>query len=251
MTSRRANNLIGKINQAKAIIREGLAEYPRIGVGCSFGKDSMVLTHLARSVSKKIKVFSVMTRYKPNVTYRYLVDMTRKYHWDTEVFFMGKKPPKILSQARLKIHLLDDSDFSAAAKKIKEQQHKNMYEVEPDACCRYLKVLPTQAAVKKLDAWLAGLRKDEGRTRIDYRYKEKKGNLVKINPILDWTEVDIWRYLAINEIPVNPMYRLGYRSLGCAPCTVLVNDTDPERAGRWKGTSKCGGECGIHTMKLK
>ncbi len=74
---------------------------------------------------------------------------------------------------------------------------------------------------------------------------------MKINPILDWSEVDIWRYTAIFGIPVNPAYRNGYRSLGCAPCTYLGKDSDTERAGRWHGTNKCGGECGIHTMHKK
>ena len=80
---------------------------------------------------------------------------------------------------------------------------------------------------------------------------EVKGGLIKINPILDWTELDIWRYLAMNQIPVNPLYSQGYRSLGCAPCSKIVADDELERAGRWQDTTKCGGECGIHTQQLK
>jgi phosphoadenosine phosphosulfate reductase len=84
-----------------------------------------------------------------------------------------------------------------------------------------------------------------------YQEVERIGTLTKINPILLWTELDVWRYLAINQIPMHPWYFEGYRSLGCAPCTSKVLDDEPERAGRWKGTSKCGGECGIHTAVLK
>jgi len=79
----------------------------------------------------------------------------------------------------------------------------------------------------------------------------EKGTITKVNPILDWYEVDIWKYMAIHEIPVHPWYAMGYRSLGCAPCTHLVDDDETERAGRWLGTSKCGGECGIHTMNKR
>ncbi|NIQ07550.1 MAG: phosphoadenosine phosphosulfate reductase family protein, partial [Candidatus Korarchaeota archaeon] len=125
-------------------------------------------------------------------------------------------------------------------------------------------VEPTKRAIKGLDAWITGLRRTEGRTRTDYEVFEPSGSaltripgkeiptsLMKVNPILDWTELDIWRYIAINKIPVNPAYQKGYRSLGCKPCTKLVKDTEPERAGRWRGTSKCGGECGIHTMHMR
>ena len=68
--------------------------------------------------------------------------------------------------------------------------------------------------------------------------------------ILIWKEREVWQYLALYNVPVNQLYGEGYRSLGCAPCTKITNE-DNERAGRWIGTSKCGGECGIHTRPLK
>ncbi|MEK9148938.1 MAG: phosphoadenosine phosphosulfate reductase family protein, partial [Candidatus Desantisbacteria bacterium] len=72
----------------------------------------------------------------------------------------------------------------------------------------------------------------------------------KLNPILIWKEREVWQYLALNNVQVNPLYAEGYRSLGCEPCTKITHEED-ERAGRWVGTSKCGGECGIHTKPLK
>jgi len=71
-----------------------------------------------------------------------------------------------------------------------------------------------------------------------------------LNPILIWKEREVWQYLALYEVKVNSLYKEGYRSLGCEPCTKITNN-DNERAGRWIGTSKCGGECGIHTRPLK
>jgi phosphoadenosine phosphosulfate reductase len=73
---------------------------------------------------------------------------------------------------------------------------------------------------------------------------------MKLNPILLWHEREVWQYLAIHRVPVNSLYAEGYRSLGCAPCTRIAQGPD-ERAGRWLGTSKCGGECGIHTRPLR
>jgi len=95
------------------------------------------------------------------------------------------------------------------------------------------------------------LRCTEGRTRTDYKeVEERDKGLIKLNPILIWKEREVWQYLALNGVKVNPLYAEGYRSLGCKPCTHISSDED-ERAGRWIGTSKCGGECGIHTRPLK
>ena len=73
-------------------------------------------------------------------------------------------------------------------------------------------------------------------------------NITKLNPILTWTEREIWQYLSTEYIPVHPWYKQGYRSLGCEPCTAIVDEKESERDGRWKGTCKAAGECGIHTM---
>lgn len=81
---------------------------------------------------------------------------------------------------------------------------------------------------------------------------EERAGLVKINPILNFSELDIWRYLSPNSIPVNPKYAQGYRSLGCAYCSFPeADENEVERAGRWKGTVKVCGECGIHTQALR
>ena len=96
-----------------------------------------------------------------------------------------------------------------------------------------------------------------GRVRKDYQEVEYKGGLVKINPILTFTEVEVLQYLRDQNIPLHPWYTQEfpdgrtYRSLGCAPCTKPVYPEQLEREGRWQNTSKCGGECGIHTRVLK
>ena len=103
----------------------------------------------------------------------------------------------------------------------------------------------------KVRCWVTGLRCTECRTRTDYKeVEERDKGLIKLNPILIWKEREIWQYLALNNVKVNPLYNEGYRSLGCEPCSNISNDEN-ERAGRWIGTSKCGGECGIHTKPLK
>jgi phosphoadenosine phosphosulfate reductase len=133
-----------------------------------------------------------------------------------------------------------------------EKIPEKLYETDPDRCCEILKVQPVRQAVQEMnvECWVTGLRCTEGRTRTNYKEVEEldKG-LIKLNPILIWYEREVWQYLALNRVLVNPLYGKGYRSLGCWPCTKIAQGAD-ERAGRWIGTSKCGGECGIHTKPL-
>ncbi len=216
------NTLVTKIEQAKKIIADALEKYgEKIAIACSFGKDSMVVVHLALQIKPDVQIFTVMTPFKPKETFEYKDKMIKHYQLNIKEY---------MSQEKI---------------------DPNLPYTNPDECCRILKVEPTKEAVKNLDAWICGLRNTEGRTRKNYQIIEEKNGLVKINPILNWTELDIWRYIAINKIPVHPYYARGYRSLGCAPCTKIVSDDALEREGRWIGTSKCGGECGIHTMSLK
>jgi phosphoadenosine phosphosulfate reductase len=238
-----------KIEHAKELIADAVREYPRVAVACSFGKDSMVTVHLAREVDPNIPIFSVMTQYKPRETFEYLKKMNEKMNLDVTVYMVADSIPEILHGDSLDVRLLAAEEFRRRASQIESQNGRKIYEIEPDECCRLLKVDPTIIAVSSLDAWITGLRNTEGRTRTDYQEVEKKGGLIKINPILTFTETDIWRYMAVKGIEPHPWYEMGYRSLGCAPCSSPGGEL--ERDGRWQNTSKCGGECGIHTQRLK
>ena len=238
-----------KIEHTKRLIEEAIRNYRRVAVACSFGKDSMVTVHLAREVEPDIPIFSVMTRYKPRETFEYLKLMNKKWNLGTTVYMVADSIPEALQDSSLEVRLLPAKEFDEKASQIEVQYGSKIYQINPDECCRLLKVEPTKVAVSTLDAWITGLRCTEGRTRTDYQEVENKDGLVKINPILTFTEAETWRYIATRGIESHPWYGKGYRSLGCAPCShpggVL------ERDGRWQGTGKCGGECGIHTQRLK
>ena len=246
-----------KIEHSKELIRDALEEFDRIAVACSFGKDSMVTVHLAREVDPNIPVFSIMTPFKPRETFHYLRDMNRQMDLGVTVYLVADSVPESLRGPDLDVKLLSADEFCQVASKTKEETGKEIYEANPDECCRLLKVEPTKAAVRDLDAWICGLRNTEGRTREDYREVEKNGELAKINPILTFTEAEVFQYLKDNRIPLHPWYTLEcpdgrrYRSLGCEPCTKPIFECQLEREGRWQDTSKCGGECGIHTQRLK
>lgn len=216
-------NFKEKVERSKELIRNAYKVYgDSLVVANSLGKDSVAVWDLVKRVEPKIRGFIVTTRYKPAETVKFMKEVVARY-------------------PELKVYSSDA--------KIPER----LYETDPDRCCDILKVEPVKRAVEEMHVkcWVTGLRCTEGRTRMDFKeIEERDKGLIKLNPILIWKEREVWQYLALYGVSVNPLYGEGYRSLGCAPCTKITND-DNERAGRWIGTSKCGGECGIHTRPLK
>ncbi len=216
-------NFKEKVDRSLQLISEAYKKYgDALVVANSLGKDSVAVWDLAKKVSPKIRGFIVTTRFKPKETVEFMNQTVAEY-------------------PELKVYKSDV--------KIDGGLYKN----DPDKCCDLLKVVPTRQAIEEMgvECWVTGLRCTEGRTRVDFKeVEERDRGLIKLNPILIWKEREVWQYLAIYGVKVNPLYAVGYRSLGCLPCTHITND-DNERAGRWIGTSKCGGECGIHTRPLK
>lgn len=205
-----------KTDRAIALIRE-ITEKPRSSVGFSFsgGKDSAVLIHLARSAMEceYVRAFAVLS----NTEFPETRDYINEFCPEAKIF-----------------HYTNSGD--------------------PEDCCRTPKLerFKEAIALMRLGYWFSGIRADEGVTRAEFEEVEERDGLVKVNPLLHFTETDIWRYLAIHGVPVNPKYKEGYRSLSCARCSVPEQSGDePERAGRWKGTEHEGCECGIHTRSLR
>jgi phosphoadenosine phosphosulfate reductase len=123
----------------------------------------------------------------------------------------------------------------------------------PDLCCTLRKVEPLQKKLNQLDAWIAGLRREQsvGRANIQVlelyefdRLREK--NILKVHPLARWSRDQVWEYIRYHGIPYNPLMDRGFRSIGCQPCTRVVISGQDERAGRWTGFDKS--ECGIHTF---
>ncbi len=139
-----------------------------------------------------------------------------------------------------------------------EQQEETfgprLYERDPRLCCELNKVIPFNRALEDLDGWVTGMRRDSAWTRanapiLSWTELESDRRLLKVNPIANWTRRDAWTYLKQHDVPHNPLYDLGYASIGCAPCTRIVFQGEDERAGRWSGLLKT--ECGIHVDEAK
>ena len=130
-------NLVEKIEHSKEIIRKALKEYGKVRLACSFGKDSMVVLHLALQVDRDIDVFAVMTPYKPIETFEYMDKMKREWELNLTEYTSDEIVPD------------------------------KLYKTNPNKCCEILKVEPTKKALEGYDAWITGLRNTEGRTRKD------------------------------------------------------------------------------------
>ena len=145
-----------KVEHAKQLIRDAIHTYPRVGVACSFGKDSMVTVHLAREVDPNIQIFAVMTMYKPGETFDYLLKMNERMNLRTTVYMVADSVPVALQNGSLEVRLLPSTEFYQNARQIESQTGLRIYEINPDECCRLLKVEPTRQAVSNLDAWITG-----------------------------------------------------------------------------------------------
>ncbi len=216
-------NFKEKVERSLSLIEQAYKVYAdALVVANSLGKDSVAVWHLAKRVTPKIRGFIVTTRFKPPETKRFMTEEVARY-------------------PELKVYSND------------VEIPERLYETDPNRCCDILKVEPIRRAIEqmKVKCWVTGLRCTEGHTRVDFQEIEQRDEgLLKLNPILIWYEREVWEYLALHKVDVNPLYTQGYRSLGCGPCTKISTGVD-ERAGRWVGTSKVGGECGIHTRPLK
>jgi phosphoadenosine phosphosulfate reductase len=165
------------------------------------------------------------------------------YHfWETLVF-----REKIASEWKLNvIDLYRDERWDGFTR----QRTRTLPLEDPNLCCFVHKVQPMQKALKDIKAWISGIRRDQTSARAGAQILElQEDGLLKVNPLLNWTKEDVKRYTAEHNLPEHPLFEIGYRSVGCAPCTIAIGANDDERAGRWAGRGKV--ECGLHTDMFK
>ncbi len=128
----------------------------------------------------------------------------------------------------------------------------NLWEHDPDVCCRQRKTVPLNQALTGYNAWITGLRRDQssGRSTTPIITWDAKYEKIKLSPFATWTEDMVWTYIHAHHLPYNPLHDQHYPSIGCYPCThPVAPDAQDKRAGRWVGHTKT--ECGIHIVEHK
>jgi thioredoxin-dependent adenylylsulfate APS reductase len=209
---------------------------PRVAVCTSFQIDGMAILDMAWRIDPNVRVFTVDTGRLPAETYDVMEAVRERYGIEIDVRF----PDTVEVEAMVNRH--GPNLF------YKSVPHRLR-------CCEVRKVNPLLKVLDGLDAWITGLRRDQWATRSNIRKVEldhDHGGIVKVNPLADWTEEEVWDYIRQNDVPYHPLYDQGYRSIGCAPCTRPCFDAADPRAGRWWWESagapkECGMHCAIET----
>ena len=201
----------------------------KIALASSLGAEDQVLTQMILSVNNNARIFTLDTGRLFAETYD-LIDRTNKrYKTKLEVYFpKSENVQKMVVQKG--INLFYDS--------IENRKE----------CCYNRKLEPLKRAFEGLDAWICGLRADQSVTRTDIQIVEwdENNNILKINPLANWSEKDVWDYIKENGIPYNPLHDKDFPSIGCQPCTRAVLEGEDIRAGRWYWENPDTKECGLH-----
>jgi phosphoadenosine phosphosulfate reductase len=179
--------------------------HPRLVMACSFQKEESVLIDMLMEIEPQARVFTIDTGVLFPETY----DVWRK----------------VEERYGLSVEVQDASGPWSA-----------------DNCCGTAKVDGLNRALEGAEAWITGIRREQSPTRAGSEHVERDEarGIWKFNPLVDWTEKDVWTYLNERELPYNPLHDQGYASIGCAPCTLPGSG----REGRWAGSEKT--ECGLH-----
>src|SRR5258706_322520 len=211
--------------EPKQILEWAVKEYhPRLTMATAFGPEGCVILALLAEINPSVRVFNLETGYQFSETLELRERIFERYGIEVEYV----RAEETIEQMEVR--------FSGP-----------IYGSNPNECCRIRKVEPLKQAVKGYDAWISAIRRDQtfARSRAGIVEWDSKFELVKINPLANWTKTDVWRYVTENDVPYNPLHDQGYASIGCWPCTNPVSDGEDDRAGRWAGSVKT--ECGLHT----
>ena len=199
--------------------------FPELTLACSFGGPSgMVLVDMISRIESRVEVFYLDTDFLFPETYATRDRVVERY---------GVQPVAYQS-------LLTPEEQA-------RRHGDQLWLSNPDLCCQLRKVEPNRRALAGKRAWVSGLRRDQAASRRETPVVQwdAKFGLVKVNPLVRWTEGDIWAYIVKHDVPYNPLHDRSYPSLGCTYCTKAVQPGDDLRSGRWEGSDKV--ECGLHT----
>jgi phosphoadenosine phosphosulfate reductase len=193
--------------------------HPRLYVACSFQKEASVIMDMLLRIEPSARFFTLDTDLLFEETYATWRALEERFGIEIDVF----------------------RGMSLGEQSVRHGD--KLWARNPDACCGIRKVTPLKNALEDVDCWVAGLRREQSTTRrgskkVDW---DLRHGLWKANPLADWSERDVWNYIAQHDLPYNPLHDRGYPSIGCTHCTLPAAEG---RQGRWAEAEKT--ECGLH-----
>ncbi len=218
-------------SSAEEVLEWALKEYGnKVALACSFGAEDVVLIDMMVKIDPQAHIFTLDTGRLPQETYEVMEKIRKKYGIKIEVYFPDTK----------------------SVEEMEKEHGPNLFYNSLELrklCCGVRKMEPLKRAFSGLSAWVCGLRKEQAVTRTGIKKVEIDGSpnsTVKINPLSDWTEKQVWDYIKKNDVPYNKLHDLNFPSIGCLPCTRAVAPGEDIRAGRWWWESPEQKECGLH-----
>ncbi len=221
----------------RSILRAALESFDNIAISFS-GAEDVVLIDMALNIRKDIQVFSLDTGRLHPETYRFIEKVRQHYKIDIELLTPES-------------HSLDSF--------VKEKGLFSFYQDGHHQCCGIRKVEPLKRKLSQLDAWITGQRKDQSldtrneipEVQIDTTFSSDEKQLIKFNPLLNWSSAQVWDHIEAYQVPYNDLHKKGFISIGCEPCTRAVLPNQHERAGRWWWEDATKKECGLHAGNIK
>ncbi len=218
------------IDPVDALRRALDRHHPKIALACSFQAEEIILIDMMKSIRDDVRVFSLDTGRLDEETYDVAEEVRKRYGIEIEwVHPKQESVEKLIREKGL-------YSFRQSVQNRKE-------------CCFIRKVEPLNRVLSQLNAWITGLRREQGVTRGDlpqFEIDDSHGGIEKVNPIVHWTVGEVWKYVRDNNLPYNKLYERGYTQIGCEPCTRHVRPGDDVRAGRWWWEMPEHKECGLH-----
>ncbi len=201
-----------------------------IVLASSFGAEDVVLIDMIARNCPGVSIFALDTGRLPQATYEVMEKVRHKYNIGIQVYFPDTKEVEEMVTKH-------GPDLFYQSKELRK------------LCCDVRKMEPFGRALDKASAWISGLRKDQSVTRTGIakvEIDEAHGNIIKVNPLTEWTNDEVWGYIRENDVPYNKLHDSGFPSIGCAPCTRAVEPGEDIRAGRWWWEDPEQKECGLH-----
>ena len=219
--------------EPEELLRHFMGVYgERMALSSSLSIEDQALTDMILGIDHKARIFTLDTGRLFPETYA-LIDKTN-LHYDIKMEVFCPQTDALQEMVREKgINLFYES---------LEKRH---------LCCQIRKLEPLSRAFRTMDAWVCGLRRSQSITRSEMRCVEwdERHGLLKINPLIDWSEEQVWTYIRNHRVPYNKLHDQGYPSIGCQPCTRAVQPGEDIRSGRWWWEDPKHRECGLHSQK--